>query len=131
MENTTFTTEELQRIDQGDDLKISPFRADGKTYGTPTWIWEVVVDGELYVRAYNGKNGRWYQSAIQQKAGRIHAAGMIKDVAFEVVGNDAALDNKIDEAYKAKYSGSPYLGAMISDRAKNATVKISSANFQK
>lgn len=131
MENTTFTTEELQRIDQADDLKISPFRADGKTYGTPTWIWEVVVDGELYVRAYSGKNGRWYQSAIQQKAGRIHAAGMIKDVIFETVANDAELNTKIDEAYKAKYSSSPYLAPMISDRAKNATVKISPANYLK
>lgn len=39
---------------RSDDLHISPFREDGKTYGTPTWIWSVVVDGGLYVRAYNG-----------------------------------------------------------------------------
>ncbi|MCO5241915.1 MAG: DUF2255 family protein [Chitinophagaceae bacterium] len=122
--NTKFSTEELQNIDGADDLKISPFRADGVSYGTPTWIWEVVVDGELYVRAYNGKSGRWYQSAILQKAGRIHAAGMVKDVAFEVVENDATLDNKIDEAYKAKYSNSPYLSPMISNRAQKATVRI-------
>jgi hypothetical protein len=25
------------------------------TYGTPTWIWSVAVDGALYVRAYNGR----------------------------------------------------------------------------
>lgn len=128
MENKTFTKEELQRIDQADDLKISPFRADGKTYGTPTWIWEVVVDGKLYVRAYNGRNGRWYQSAIQQKAGRIHAAGMVKDVTFETVVNNEALHLKIDEAYKTKYRSSPYLAPMISERAKNATVKISPTN---
>lgn len=122
--NTKFTTEELQSIDKADDLKISPFREDGKTYGTPTWIWEVVVDDNLYVRAYNGKNGRWYQSAIQQKAGRIHAAGMVKDVIFEPVHNNTTLNNKIDEAYKAKYSNSPYLPPMISSRAKEATVRI-------
>lgn len=122
--STKFTTEELQSIDKVDDLKISPFRADGKTYGTPTWIWEVVVDGNLYVRAYNGKNGRWYQSAIQQKAGRIHASGMVKDVTFEEVENDETLNTKIDEAYKAKYSKSPYLPPMISDRAKEATIRI-------
>ncbi len=29
-------------------LKIAPFRENGKTYGTPTWIWEVVVNNELY-----------------------------------------------------------------------------------
>lgn len=122
--STKFTTEELQSIDKADDLKISPFREDGKTYGTPTWIWEVVVDDNLYVRAYNGKNGRWYQSAIKQKAGRIHAAGMVKDVTFEAVENDETLNTKIDEAYKAKYGKSPYLSPMISNRAKEATIRI-------
>ena len=43
---------ELQSIARTDDLHISPLREDGKTYGTPTWIWSVVVDGDLYVRAY-------------------------------------------------------------------------------
>lgn len=38
MRESRFTAEELKQIDKADDLKISPFRADGKTYGTPTWI---------------------------------------------------------------------------------------------
>ena len=60
---------ELERIASTDDLHISPLREDGKTYGTPTWIWSVVVDGTLYVRAYNGKESRWYKAALRQKAG--------------------------------------------------------------
>jgi hypothetical protein len=123
MNTVQFSAEELKQIDQADDLKISPFRADGVSYGTPTWIWEVVVDGELFVRAYNGKNGRWYQSAIGQKAGRIHAAGRIIDVAFEPV-NDEVLNHKIDDAYRKKYSSSPYLPPMISKQTKEATVRI-------
>src|SRR3954452_24486554 len=77
--------DELDRIAATDDLHISPFRDDGKTYGTPTWIWSVVVDGDLYVRAYNGKNSRWYQAALRQRAGRITAAGITREVAFEPV----------------------------------------------
>ena len=46
--------DELRRIAETDDLQISPFREDGATYGTPTWIWSVAVDDALYVRAYNG-----------------------------------------------------------------------------
>jgi len=65
-------------------VHISPFREDGVTYGTPTWIWSVVVDG-LYVRGDNGQQSRWYQAAIHQKAGRIGAAGMTKEVVFEPV----------------------------------------------
>ncbi len=114
--------DDLTKIDEADDLHISPFRADGNTYGTPTWIWAVVVDGDLYVRAYNGVDSRWYQSAISQKAGRIQAAGMIKEVTFEPVQGD--INNAIDEAYKKKYSRSPYLPPMISNGARTATVKI-------
>lgn len=113
---------ELQTIAATDDLHISPFREDGVTYGTPTWIWSVVVDGELYVRGYNGTRSRWYRAAIRQKAGRIRAAGMTKDVVFELV--DGAINDRIDEAYRAKYSGSPYLAPMIGARARVATVRV-------
>ena len=68
--------EELAKIATTDDLHISPLRDDGRTYGTPTWIWSVVVNEVLYVRAYNGQKSRWYQAALRQKAGRITAAGM-------------------------------------------------------
>jgi hypothetical protein len=122
MDNRQFSALELEQINKADDLKISPLRADGVTYGTPTWIWEVVINSELYVRAYNGINSRWYQSAISQKVGRIHAAGMSKDVVFEKVSGN--INTLIDEAYKAKYNKSPYLSPMISDRAIAATIRI-------
>lgn len=104
---STWPEQELQRIIEEDDLHISPFRMDGETYGTPTWIWCVSVDGDLYVRAYNGEKSRWYQAAMQQKAGRIHAAGQRWDVAFEAVDGD--INDRIDRAYKEKYQESPYL----------------------
>jgi hypothetical protein len=113
---------ELRQISDSDDLHISPFREDGETYGTPTWIWSVVVDGELYVRGYNGQQSRWYQAAVQQRAGRIRAAGITKEVVFGAV--DGAINNRIDDAYRAKYGGSPYLTPMISKRARSATVRV-------
>ena len=115
-------TDELRRIAGSDDLHIAPFRDDGATYGTPTWIWSVTVDGALYVRAYNGPKSRWYQAALRQKAGRIIAAGMTKEVTFERV--DEPINDRIDDAYRAKYRTSPYLDPMISARARAATVKI-------
>ena len=54
----TWAQDELKRISEADDLHISPLRDDGATYGTPTWIWSVVMDGALYVRSYNGQSGR-------------------------------------------------------------------------
>jgi len=119
---TTWPKDELRKIAETDDLHISPFRDDGKTYGTPTWIWSVVVDGALYVRAYNGQSSRWYQAAMRQKAGRITAAGITKEVTFEPV--DGAINDRIDDAYRVKYKGSPYLSPMIGKRARSATVKV-------
>jgi hypothetical protein len=114
--------DELNKIAGTDDLHISPFRDDGKTYGTPTWIWSVVVDGALYVRAYNGQKSQWYQAALRQKAGRITAAGITKDVAFGPAEGEFL--ERIDNAYKAKYKSSEYLGAMIGARARSGTVNV-------
>lgn len=119
---TPWPNGELQKIVEADDLHIAPFREDGATYGTPTWIWSVAVDGDLYVRAYNGKQSRWHHAALRQKAGRIIAAGVTKEVAFEPV--DGHLNDQIDDAYRSKYQGSPYLDSMISTRARSATVRV-------
>ena len=118
----TWSEDELQSIVQADDLHISPFRKDGVTYGTPTWIWCVSVDDALYVRGYNGQNSRWYQAAVRQKAGQITAAGSTKEVSFEPI--NGPIHDRIDDAYRAKYRGSPYLNPMISIRARAATIKI-------
>jgi hypothetical protein len=118
----TWSKDELQQIATNDDLHISPFREDGVTYGTPTWIWSVAVGEEFFVRAYNGQTSRWYQAAIRQKAGRITAAGMTREVTLEPV-NDTRND-RIDEAYREKYKGSPYLSPMTGARARSATIKV-------
>ena len=120
--STRWPNEELRKIAETDDFHISPFREDGKTYGTPTWIWSVVVDGELYVRSYNGQSGRWYQAALKKKSGRITAAGMTKEVDFEPV--TGSINDSIDDAYRSKYAASPYLKPMIGARARAATVRI-------
>ena len=121
-----WSKDELKKISETDDLHISPFREDGKTYGTPTWIWSVVVGNDLFVRAYNGKNSSWYKAAIKQKAGRITAAGMTKEVTFEQI--DGEINNFIDSAYEKKYKGSPYLKPMINERARSATIKVKPKN---
>jgi hypothetical protein len=118
----TWTEGELRKIAESDDLHIAPFRDDGVTYGTPTWIWSVVVGDDLYVRAYHGKNSRWYQAAMRQKAGRITAAGMTKAVAFEPA--DGSMNDRIDQAYREKYRSSEYLDSMIGTRARTAKVKV-------
>ncbi len=124
LEVSAWPEKELRAIADADDLHIAPLREDGVTFGTPTWIWSVASGEELYVRAYNGQQSRWYQAALRHKAGRIIAAGMTREVAFAPV-DDAKLADQIDEAYRTKYAKSPYLKPMISQRARSATVRIS------
>lgn len=119
---STWDSATIAAIAASDDLHIYPYRADGVTLGTPTWIWSVVVDGRLFVRAWNGTRGRWYQAAIAQKAGRIDAAGATHDVAFAPA--DPSLADAISTAYEAKYAGSPYLSPMLAAGPREAAVEI-------
>ena len=72
---STWTSDELKELADSDDLHVSPFREDGTTYGKPTWIWSVVVNDSVYVRAYNGTASRWYQAAMQQKGAGLQRQG--------------------------------------------------------
>lgn len=120
---TEWSTEQLESIRKNADLFVSPFRADGITYGTPTQTWALVVDGRVYVRAASGPGSTWYQAAVTQKAGRIRVGGSIYDVTFEPAGSDDAA--AIDAAYEAKYSGSSAVPIMQGAGPASASVRIS------
>lgn len=124
MEN--WTADEIERLANTDDLHIAPFREDGATYGTLTWVWSVVVEGALFVRAYHGPASSWYKAALKQRAGRITAAGMTRDVCFARADDSGS--KAIDDAYRAKYSKSPYLAPMIAAGARAATIAIKPRN---
>lgn len=120
---STWTTDQLKKIDQTPDLYVAPFREDGTTHGTPTQTWALVVDGKVYVRAANGPDSRWYRAAITQKAGRVRVSGTFYDVAFEDAGTDD--EAAIDAAYEAKYPGSAAVPVMQGAGPKSASVRIS------
>ena len=47
---------------------------------------------------------------------------MTKEVTFEK--EEGPINDRIDDAYRAKYKRSPYLAPMISEQARSATVRI-------
>lgn len=119
----TWPAETIEKIATTDDLHIAPYHPDGKTTGTLTWIWSVVVDGRLFVRAWNGTRGRWYRAAVAQRAGKITAAGREHEVGFTPI-NDPDLNSKVDAAYNTKYAGSRYLPPMVAAGPKATTVEV-------
>jgi hypothetical protein len=50
---TTWTSDELSKIGDSDELGLSSLRHDG-TPRTPVTVWVVRVDNDLYVRSANG-----------------------------------------------------------------------------
>jgi NAD(P)-dependent dehydrogenase (short-subunit alcohol dehydrogenase family) len=54
---------------------------------------------------------------------------MTKDVVFEPT--DGRINNRIDEAYRTKYGGSPYLSPMIGTRARSASGRGMGVDFAK
>ena len=102
---TTWTSVELNTIGTADELQIAAVRADG-TLRKPVIIWVVRLGDELYVRSVNGRTSAWFRGVQERHAGHIRAGGVAKDVTF-VEEPDAALNDRLDELYRKKYSRYP------------------------
>ncbi|MEU6511226.1 DUF2255 family protein [Streptomyces sp. NPDC046942] len=120
---TRWNADELNRITTADELDIAPRRGDG-TLRLPTTIWVVRDGDDLYVRSYRGAQGSWWRTATSSHAGHISAGGVDRDVAF-TEESDPGLNDRVDEAYRAKYGHySGYVQPMVSEEARNTTLRL-------
>ncbi|POX51565.1 DUF2255 family protein [Streptomyces sp. Ru72] len=119
---TTWTNDELDRIEHADELEMAPLRSDG-TPRKPVPIWVVRYGDDLYVRSYRGSAGSWYRAARASRAGHIRSGGVDRDVSFVEV-TDADVNDRIDAAYRTKYSryGAGYVNPMVASR--DTTLKL-------
>ena len=98
---TTWTSEELNKIGNAEELQIASLRKDGSLRSMRI-IWVVRVGDDLYVRSVNGRTSDWFRGVQTRQEGRIRAGGVEKDVAF-VEESDPMVSDQIDAAYEAKY----------------------------
>jgi hypothetical protein len=120
---SAWTSDELNRIGNAEELKIAGQRADG-TLRKAVIIWVVRLGEELYVRCVNGRKGAWFCGALTQHAGRIWAGGVEKDVTF-IEEENPDVNAKIDEAYLTKYKRYPqYVAPMVTPKVRAATIKL-------
>ncbi|MCA0919248.1 DUF2255 family protein [Pseudooceanicola nanhaiensis] len=123
MSRNAWTAEEAAIFSTADDVRVAPHRPDGVTPGTPTFIWSVVTNGRLFIRAYSGTGSSWFRAACAQGTGQLTIAGETREVSFLRV-TDATLNAVIDAAYQRKYASSRYLAPMISAHSRAATVEV-------
>ena len=121
---TTWTSDELSKIEAADELQLAALRADDTLRNAVT-IWVIRVGNDLYVRSANGRAGAWFRAAQVRHEGHIQAGDVDKDVTFVVEVDDDVTD-QIDAAYRAKYRryGGRYVNLMVAAEARAATIKL-------
>ena len=119
-----WTSDELEKIGAGDELRIAPVRRDG-TLRSPVTVWVVRHGDDLYVRSWRGRDGSWYRAARARYEGHISAGGVEKDVTF-VEETDPRINDQVDAAYRSKYRryADSYVRPMISPEVRSTTLKL-------
>jgi threonine dehydrogenase-like Zn-dependent dehydrogenase len=120
---STWTDEELDRVDEAEELQLASARPDGSLRPYVT-MWVVRAGNDLYVRSAYGPTNPWYRRAKHSGTGRVRAGGVERDVTFAQAapGAHAALD----DAYHAKYDryGQKIVGTVVGPDAHAVTFRL-------
>jgi len=120
---TTWTNDELNRIEKAEELQIASLRSDS-TLRKPVIIWVVRVGDDLYVRSVNGRTSTWFRGVQTLHEGHIRAGGVDKDVTF-VEETDSNINDQIDTAYTTKYRRYASIAkSMTTPAVRAATIKL-------
>jgi hypothetical protein len=120
---TAWTSDELSRVGQAEELQITSARPDG-TMRPYVTIWVVRIGDDLYVRSAFGPTNPWYRRAKTSGAGRIRAGGLERDATFAKPA--AGMDAAIDDAYHAKYDryGPALVDPVVGPHAAQVTIRL-------
>lgn len=121
---TTWTSNELNRIEKTEELQIASLRKDG-TLRKPVIIWVVRVGDEIYVRSVNGRTSAWFRGVESRHEGQIKAGGVVKDVSF-IEEPDPTVNEQIDAVYRTKYRryAESIIDHINGSAARAATIKL-------
>jgi hypothetical protein len=120
---TAWTSDELSRIGNAEELQVMSVRPDG-TLRKAVTIWVARNDDSLYARSVKGRDSAWFRGVQETLQGIIRAGGIKKDVTF--VDVDHHIDDKLNDAYRAKYAryAGRILDSVLTPEARSATVKL-------
>jgi hypothetical protein len=119
---TTWTSDELEKIEAAEELDLASVRRDG-TLRKPVTMWVVRAGDDVYVRSVKGRGSSWFRGAQTLHEAQIRAGGVTRDVSL--LETDDVKDD-IDAAYQTKY-GRRYASivpSIVAPDARAATLKL-------
>lgn len=105
-----WTEPEKERLASASSLRL----AAGAPASDYVELGMVLVDDELYVRAFSGARSHWFAAAVQAGIGAIEVDGHRADVLFQRISGD---DDRIEAAYRRRYGVTADLVATNAARA--------------
>ena len=119
---TTWTSDELSKIGDAEELHLASRRRDGSLRG-PVTMWVVPDGDDLYVRSVNGRESHWFRGVQDRHEAHIGAGGVEKDV--DLIETDDVND-EVDTAYRTKYGGryASIVPSIVTPEARAATLKL-------
>lgn len=123
----TWNASQLDAIGSAEEVELASRKDDG-TLRSSTTIW-IARDGDgLYVRGARGRGTVWVRRALEAGSGTIEGGGMICEVQFQQITDDA-LNARIDVAFSVKYQQYPeYVAPLLIDEARDVTLALVLAN---
>jgi hypothetical protein len=119
---TTWTSDELEKIGDTEELELASVRPDG-TLRRPVTIWVVRDGDDIYVRSVNGRGSSWFRGVQTRHEAHVRGGGLEKDV--ELVETDDVGD-EVDAAYREKYARryANIVPSIVAPEARAATLKL-------
>jgi hypothetical protein len=112
---------QLLGLAKAEEIVIGFVRPDGTRGSTP--IWDVEVGDEIYVRSGGGTSGGWYRRLRANPDGEVRQGREVYPVRAEPV-DDAELQSRVTDAYRAKYGRSPFLAPFLQPDSIAATLHL-------
>jgi hypothetical protein len=121
---TSWTSDELTRLADADEMHIAGTRSDG-SLRTPVIVWMVRLGDDLYTRSVNGPDASWFRGTRANHQGHISANGVERDVTFVDIDAGDPINADLDAAYRAKYRRySGPVASITSPLARSTTLKV-------
>jgi hypothetical protein len=122
---TAWTSDELTRIGNAQELEIASLRRDGTLRKSRT-IWVVRHGDDLYVRSAYGPTSGWFRGTQMRHEGHIQAGGIDKEVTFVDVNAADPINEQIDAAYRTKYRryAANIVNTVVGPKSHAVTIKL-------